>query len=213
MKKILAALLILGAGVVSAQTKHELTPLPYPVDALEPVMSAETLEYHHGKHVQAYVNKLNELIPGTEFANKSIEEITYEAQGAIFDNAAQIYNHMLFFDSFAPESSAKHAPTGALAAAIERDFGSFEFFKKEFEDAAAALFGSGWTWLAVGPEEKLTIYSLQNAGNPLRDGYKPLLGVDVWEHSYYIDYRNRRTDYLKDLWRIINWEAIEKRYE
>lgn len=201
------------AVALNAQTKHGLPPLPYANNALEPVMSEETVEYHHGKHVQAYVNKLNELIPGTSFADATLEEVTMKADGGIFNNGAQILNHIIFFDSFAPEAQAQHTPTGALAMAIDRDFGSFADFKVDFEKVAAGVFGSGWAWLVSDKEGKLSIIGLSNAGNPMRDGYVPLLGIDVWEHSYYIDYRNARAVYLSEIWRIVDWKKIEKRYD
>lgn len=211
MKKTLIALLCLFTAGVSAQ--HTLPPLPYAKDALEPVMSAETIEYHHGKHLQAYVDNLNKLVPGTQFATATVEEISRNAgEGGIFNNGAQIYNHKIFFESFSPEARAKHTPTGSLGAAITRDFGSFDKFKEEFEKSANGQFGSGWTWLVSDAGGKLRIVSYGNAGNPLKDNYKPLLGVDVWEHSYYIDYRNKRADYLSNLWRIVDWSVIESRY-
>lgn len=212
MKKIMTALLMFSACALGAQTRHQLPPLPYANNALEPVMSTETIEYHHGKHVQAYVDKLNELIPGTAYGDATLEQITRSADGAIFNNGAQILNHIIFFDSFASEANAKHIPDGALATAIDRDFGSFDNFKKEFASAATGQFGSGWAWLAKDAGGKLQIVAMPNAGNPLRDGLTPLLGVDVWEHSYYIDYRNRRADYVDNLWKIIDWNVIEKRY-
>lgn len=211
-KMMIAALFMLGAVAANAQMKHQLPVLPYAKDALAPVMSQETIEFHHGKHVQAYVDKLNELIPGTDFANATLEDITMRSDGAIFNNGAQILNHIIFFDTFAAEANAKKIPTGDLASAINRDFGSLQAFKDAFDKAAAGVFGSGWTWLAADKDGRLSIISLSNAGNPLRDGYKPLWGVDVWEHSYYIDYRNARADYLKNLWRIVDWNVIEKRY-
>lgn len=213
MKKILIALTLFGAGALSAQTKHLLPALPYAENALEPVMSRETIQYHHGKHVQAYVDNLNKLIPGTAYADASLEEIVRSADGGIFNNGAQILNHTLFFDTFAPEARAQKQPAGKLAEAIVRDFGSFDNFKKEFTRSASGIFGSGWAWLASDTSGKLHIIPLSNAGNPLRDGYTPLLGIDVWEHSYYIDYRNSRAGYLDNLWRIIDWETVEKRYE
>ncbi|MCD8185143.1 MAG: superoxide dismutase [Rikenellaceae bacterium] len=211
MKKtvLLWAALVLGV----AYGQYTLPPLPYPPDALEPVLSAETVETHHGKHVQAYVDNLNRLVLGTLFAAQSVEYISRFADGAIYNNGAQIYNHTLYFDVLASENEAKHTPTGALAAAIDRDFGSWSDFKKEFVRSANSLFGSGWTWLSVDPGGKLVIGSYRNAGNPLKKGHFPLLGVDVWEHAYYIDYRNRKADYLDALWRIVDWKVIESRYE
>ncbi|MDR2085455.1 MAG: superoxide dismutase [Bacteroidales bacterium] len=213
MKKLIILLLVINNIAIIAQTTHKLPSLPYSNDALEPVMSKETIEYHHGKHVKTYVDNLNKLIPGTKFEHSSLEEITKNADGAIFNNGAQILNHSIFFDSFAPENEAKHKPTGKLSKAIERDFGSFDNFKKEFATSATGVFGSGWTWLTMDEDGKLKIISLPNAGNPLRDGYKPLLGFDVWEHSYYIDYRNKRAEYIENLWKIVDWKVIEKRFE
>lgn len=210
MKKLILAICCMCAAQAYAQ--HTLPPLPYAKNALEPVMSQETIEYHHGKHVQAYVDNLNRLIVGTPFANATLEDISKKADGGIFNNGAQIYNHQIFFDSFAPESSAKHAPTGSLMAAIDRDFGSFDNFKTQFAQSANGQFGSGWTWLVADAGGKLRIVSYSNAGNPLKEGQKPLLGVDVWEHSYYIDYRNKRADYVENLWRIVDWNVIEGRY-
>lgn len=192
--------------------KHELPALPYATDALEPVMSRETLEYHHGKHVQAYVNNLNALIPGTPYENASLETITKTAEGPIFNNGAQILNHNIFFDQLAPESEAKHAPTGKLAASIDKEFGSFDEFKKQFKDAAVSQFGSGWAWLVKNKTGELKIVKTPNAGNPLRDELTPLLVCDVWEHAYYIDYRNRRPDFVDNFWRVVDWNVVEKRY-
>lgn len=213
MKRVLIALMICSANMLNAQQKHVLPPLPYATNALEPVMSTETIEYHHGKHVQAYVDKLNELIPGTVYANATLEQITKTAENGIFNNGAQILNHMLFFDAFAPEATAKHVPTGKLAEAIDRSFGSFDEFKKKFAEAANGQFGSGWAWLTSDSSGNLRVMAMPNAGNPLRDGYKPLLGCDVWEHSYYIDYRNKRADYIDNFWRIVDWNVVEARYE
>lgn len=211
MKKIFLAFALCSAWSASAQ--HTLPPLPYPENALAPVMSAETIRYHHGKHVQAYVDNLNELIPGTQFATASLEDITRRADGKIFNNGAQILNHIIFFDSFAPEASAKHEPTGRLAQAIVRDFGSLNAFREKFAEAAGSQFGSGWAWLAADGSGKLHVMAMPNAGNPLREGYTPLLGCDVWEHSYYIDYRNDRAEYVDNFWKIVDWRVIEGRYK
>ncbi len=189
---------------------HTQPQLPYAMDALAPYMSQETLEYHYGKHLKAYVDNVNKMIPNTVFENATLDEIVMKAEGPLFNNAAQVWNHNLFFLSFSPK--AKEAPEGALLEAINRDFGSLDAFKEQFEKAAVALFGSGWTWLAVGADGKLQIISESNAGNPLRKGLKTLMGVDVWEHSYYIDYRNRRADYLKAFWKILDWKTVEDRY-
>ncbi|MCD8185916.1 MAG: superoxide dismutase, partial [Rikenellaceae bacterium] len=172
--------------------KHEMPQLPYEQHALEPYMSAETLEYHYGKHLQAHINNLNNLIQGTKYEEVSLETIIKEADGPVFNNGAQVWNHTLFFLSLSP--SARKTPQGELAAAIDRDFGSFDQFKEEFTTAAAAIFGSGWAWLACDHEGKLTITKESNAGNPMQHGRKPLMTCDVWEHAYYIDYRNRRPD-------------------
>lgn len=177
---------------------HTLPQLPYAEDALAPRMSKETIEYHHGKHQRTYVDNLNKLIAGTPYENMSLEEIIVRADGPIFNNAAQDWNHTFFFFTLSP--TPKSMPSGPLAEAIDRDFGSFDAFKEQFTSAAAALFGSGWTWLVKDRDGKLSIRPMPNAGNPLRDGLTPLLTVDVWEHAYYIDYRNRRAEFLKNFW-------------
>lgn len=185
--------------------------LPYSHDALAPVISPETMEYHYGKHLQTYVNNLNKLIAGTEFDGKSVEEIVVSApDGAIFNNAGQVLNHTLYFMQFIP-TPARKEPDGQLKQAIERNFGSFEKFKEEFTAAATTLFGSGWAWLAADKDGKLLITKESNASNPLRNGLTPLLCIDVWEHAYYIDYRNARANHIAALWDIINWETIESR--
>lgn len=188
----------------------ELPKLPYKPDALAPLLSEETLEYHYGKHHQAYVNNLNGLIPGTEFENSDLETIISKAEGAIFNNAAQVWNHTFYFESFS--RNGMKLPEGILAGEIERSFGSFESFREEFTKSAATLFGSGWAWLVRNDDGALQIVQESNAGNPLRRGLKPLLTCDVWEHAYYIDYRNRRPDYIRSFWEIIDWEIIIKRY-
>lgn len=190
--------------------KFELIKLPYATDALAPVISKETIEFHHGKHHLNYVNKLNELIQGTKFENADLETIVRESDGAIFNNAGQVLNHNLYFTQFKPKANGK--PTGKLAEAIEKKWGSFENFKEEFSKAGAGLFGSGWVWLASDAQGVLEIRQYANAGNPVHDGLKALLGFDVWEHSYYLDYQNRRPDHLKALWDIIDWEEVAKRY-
>lgn len=193
---------------------HSLISLPYATDALEPVISKETIEYHHGKHLQTYVDNINKLIAGTEFESMPLEEIVVRSQGAIFNNAGQILNHNLYFMQFAPVSELMNERINELTIvkAIERDFGSFEAFKAEFEQKGVTLFGSGWVWLAAGKDGKLVITQEPNAGNPVTKGLKPLLTMDVWEHAYYIDYRNRRAAHLQALWQIINWEEIERRF-
>jgi Fe-Mn family superoxide dismutase len=191
--------------------KHALIPLPYAADALEPVISKETIGFHHGKHLQAYVNNLNAAIEGTPFENLPLEEIVRTAEGGTFNNAGQILNHNLYFTQFrAPREDNR--PTGALAAAIDAQFGSFDAFKAEFVKKGATLFGSGWVWLSADGEGKLVITQETNAGNPVQRGLKPLLTFDVWEHAYYLDYQNRRPDHLAALWQLIDWEEVGKRY-
>lgn len=185
--------------------------LPYGQDALAPVISAETVAFHYGKHLQAYVNNLNAALPGSGFEGKTLEEIVCQSEGGIFNNAGQILNHTLYFTQFKP-AGAPGAPTGALAEAIVRDFGSFEDFKAEFQKKGVSLFGSGWVWLASDPDGKLVITQEANAGNPLQRGLKPLLTFDVWEHAYYLDYQNRRPDHLAALWQIVDWDVISSRY-
>ena len=192
-----------------------LISLPYAPNALEPVISQETIEYHHGKHLQTYVDNLNKLVAGTEFESMPLEDIVAQSQGAIFNNAGQILNHNLYFLQFKPytiEQSAIINDQLPLAQAINRDFGSFEAFQAEFEQKGTTLFGSGWVWLASDKDGKLVITQEPNAGNPVSKGLKPLLTMDVWEHAYYIDYRNRRAAHLQSLWQIINWDEINRRY-
>lgn len=190
--------------------KFELVKLPYETNALEPVISKQTIELHHGKHLQAYVTNLNNLIPGTKFENADIETIIRESDGGIFNNAGQILNHDLYFTQFSPKGGGE--PTGKLAEAIKSTWGSFESFKTEFEAAGVSLFGSGWAWLAKDKDGKLVITKEANGSNPVKNGLTPILGFDVWEHSYYLDYQNRRADHLKALWKIIDWEVVGKRY-
>ena len=190
--------------------KFELIKLPYAADALEPVISKATIEFHHGKHLQAYVNNLNNLIPGTKFENAPLEQIVAESDGAIFNNAGQILNHNLYFTQFSPNGGGD--PKGKLADAIKATWGSFEDFKKEFNAAGAGLFGSGWVWLAKDKDGKLSITKEANGSNPVAKGLTPILGFDVWEHAYYLDYQNRRPDHLNALWQIVDWDAVGKRY-
>ena len=192
--------------------KFELMALPYAIDALEPVVSKQTLEFHHGKHLAGYVNNLNALLEGSPLAGLPLEEIVCKAEGGMLNNAGQILNHNLYFGQFTGEPT-KSAPTGQLADAIERDFGSFEAFKEAFQKAGATLFGSGWVWLSSDKDGKLLITQETNAANPVQKGLKPLLTFDVWEHAYYLDYQNRRPDHLAALWQIVDWSVIEKRYE
>ena len=189
----------------------ELMTLPYAPEALEPVISRKTLEFHHGKHLAGYVNNLNGLLMDSPLAGLSLEEIVCKSDGGILNNAGQILNHNLYFGQFcAPK--ADNSPVGGLAAAIVRDFGSFEAFKEEFQKKGATLFGSGWVWLSADKDGKLVITQETNAANPIQKGLKPLLTFDVWEHAYYLDYQNRRPDHLAALWQIIDWNVIENRY-
>ena len=190
--------------------KFELMALPYAVEALEPVISKETIAFHHGKHLAGYVNNLNGLLPGSGFEEAALEEIVCKATGGILNNAGQILNHELYFQQFTGKPT-KSTPTGQLAEAITRDFGSFEAFKEEFQKKGATLFGSGWVWLSADKDGKLVITQEANAANPIQKGLKPLLTFDVWEHAYYLDYQNRRPDHLAALWQIIDWEVVESR--
>lgn len=182
----------------------ELPALPFEMNALEPHISKETLEYHYGKHHQAYVTNLNNLVPGTEFEGLSLEEIMQKAAGGVFNNAAQIWNHTFYWNSLSPNGGGE--PEGTLKEAIERDFGSVESFKEQFSKSAATNFGSGWTWLVQNSDGKLAIVNTDDAGCPLTDGHKPLLTCDVWEHAYYIDYRNARPKYVEAFWNLVNWD-------
>ena len=192
--------------------KFELIALPYAIDVLEPVISKKTLEFHHGKHLAGYVNNLNGLLEGSPLEGLPLEEIVLKAQGGMLNNAGQILNHNMYFEQFC-SPKADNAPTGKLAEAIVRDFGSFEAFKEAFQKGGATLFGSGWVWLSADKDGKLVITQETNAANPIQKGLKPLLTFDVWEHAYYLDYQNRRPDHLNALWQIIDWSVIEKRYK
>ena len=187
-----------------------LITLPYAPTALEPVISAQTLSFHHGKHLQAYVNNLNAALPGSEFEGLSLEEIVCRASGAVFNNAGQILNHNLYFTQF--HAPAAGGPEGALAARIAQQWGSLEAFQAEFVAKGAGLFGSGWVWLQADAAGELSIAQYAGADNPVAHGFKPLLTFDVWEHAYYLDYQNRRPDHLKALWPLVDWRVIEERY-
>ena len=193
-------------------SKFELMVLSYAPEALEPVISKDTIAFHHGKHLAAYVNNLNGLLPGSGFEEATLEEIVCKATGGILNNAGQILNHELYFGQFSVPK-ADNKPTGKLAEAIEKQFGGFETFKEEFQKKGATLFGSGWVWLSADKDGKLVITQEANAANPIQKGLKPLLTFDVWEHAYYLDYQNRRPDHLAALWQIIDWQVIDKRYE
>ena len=182
----------------------ELPALPYAKDALAPHISVETIEYHYGKHHQTYVTNLNNLIPGTEFEGLSLEEIVKKSSGGIFNNAAQVWNHTFYWNSLSPNGGGE--PTGALAEAIDKTFGSFEKFKEELTKTAVTTFGSGWAWLVKNPDGSLALVSTSNAGTPLTSGQTPILTVDVWEHAYYIDFRNLRPKYLEAFWALVNWD-------
>jgi Fe-Mn family superoxide dismutase len=192
--------------------KFSLMALPYAPEALEPVISRDTIAFHHGKHLAAYVNNLNAMLPGSGFEDVSLTEIVCKAEGGILNNAGQILNHELYFGQFAAQKE-NNAPTGRIAEAIVRDFGSFEAFKDEFQKKGATLFGSGWVWLSADADGKLVITQEVNAANPVQRGLKPLLTFDVWEHAYYLDYQNRRPDHLAALWQIVNWDVVEKRMD
>ncbi|MFD2366114.1 superoxide dismutase [Pseudoduganella sp. GCM10020061] len=187
--------------------EHTLPPLPYPMDALAPAISKETLEYHYGKHHQAYVTNLNNLIKGTEFENMSLEEIILKSSGGIFNNAAQVWNHTFYWNCMAPNAGG--APSGALADAINAKWGSFDNFKAEFSKACVGNFGSGWTWLVKKGDGSVDIVNTSNAGTPMTSGDKALLTCDVWEHAYYIDYRNLRAKYVETFWTVVNWKQAE----
>ncbi len=187
----------------------ELPPLPYAKDALEPHISAETLDFHYGKHHQTYVDKLNGLIPGTDFEGKSLKAIIRGANGGIFNNAAQVWNHTFYWNCLSPNGGGK--PTGAIAAAIDNAFGSFEKFQQEFTNSAINNFGSGWTWLVKKEDGSVGIVNTSNAATPLSDKTTtPLLTVDVWEHAYYIDYRNARPKYMEAFWALVNWDFVNE---
>jgi Fe-Mn family superoxide dismutase len=186
-----------------------LPALPYDLSALEPHISKETLEFHYGKHHQTYVTNLNNLTAGTDLADKSLEQLIMTSTGGIFNNAAQVWNHTFYWHSMKPNGGGK--PTGELAEAIEKEFGSFEAFKELFTKTAIGTFGSGWAWLVKNKEGKLEVVSTSNAGNPLTQGHKPLITCDVWEHAYYIDYRNARPKYVEAFWSLVNWDFAQKK--
>ena len=190
---------------------HQLPPLPYQLNALEPHISKETLEYHHGKHHRTYVEKLNELVAGTEFEHLSLVAVVKKAKGAIFNNAAQAWNHAFYWNSLAPDGGG--APEGELAKAMDQKFGSFARFKEKFSATAIGVFGSGWAWLVTELDGSVAIRTTPNAQTPLTAGARPLLTCDVWEHAYYIDYRNSRQDYLDAFWALVNWKFAMRNYK
>ena len=194
--------------------KFELMALPSAPDALEPVISKETIGFHHGKHLAAYVDNLNKLLSGSEYEGMALEEIVRKAPaGAVFNNAGQILNHEMYFAQFKPAGETAQEPEGALAAQIEKQWGSLDAFKAEFEAKGVGLFGSGWVWLSADADGNLVITQEQGASNPVQKGLKPLLTFDVWEHAYYLDYQNRRAAHLSALWQIIDWSIIDARYD
>jgi Fe-Mn family superoxide dismutase len=189
--------------------EHILPALPYAKDALQPTMSAETLEYHYGKHHQAYVTNLNNLIKGTEYENMPLEEIIKKSQGGVFNNSAQVWNHTFFWNCMTPNGGA---PTGPVLDAINAKWGSFDKFKEEFQKSAVGNFGSGWTWLVKKPDGSVDIVNTSNAGTPLTTENKALLTVDVWEHAYYIDYRNARPKFVESWWNVVNWDFVNQNF-
>ena len=203
---------ILLMSLIIMTMNFEMPKLPYAENALEPVISQSTIAYHYGKHLQNYVNTLNTLVEGTDFAGKDLEYVVKNCpEGPIYNNAGQVLNHTLYFLQFNPKPK-NNKPQGKLAEAIDRDFGSFEKFQDDFNKASTSLFGSGWAWLAADKNGKLQIVKENNGGNPIRQDMKPLLGFDVWEHSYYLDYQNRRADHIKALWSIVDWDVVGSRY-
>lgn len=190
--------------------EHKLPELPYAKNALAPTISEETLEFHYGKHHQAYVTNLNKLIPGTEFENASLEDIIKKSSGGIFNNAAQVWNHTFYWHCLAPNAGGE--PTGKVAEAINKSFGSFAEFKEKFSASAVGNFGSGWTWLVKKADGGVEIVNTSNAGCPLKDGQHPILTIDVWEHAYYVDYRNARPKYVESFWNLVNWKFVEENY-
>ena len=190
--------------------KHLLPELPYALDALAPVMSADTLNYHYGKHLQTYLDNVNRMIEGSPFADMKLKDMITKAQGALYNNAAQAFNHIIFFKQLTPTPTTI---SPLLTQALVARFGSVDAFKSEFSNAAAALFGSGWVWLALDANNVLQIVPEPNAGNPITRNMRPLMCIDVWEHAYYLDYQNRRGDYIKNFWNLVNWDYIEKRMQ
>lgn len=190
--------------------KHLLPKLPYAQDALAPAMSADTLNYHYGKHLQTYLDNVNRMIEGTPFADIKLKDMITKAQGALYNNAAQAFNHIIFFKQLTPTPTTI---SPLLTQALVARFGSVDAFKSEFSNAAAALFGSGWVWLALDANNVLQIVPEPNAGNPITRNMRPLMCIDVWEHAYYLDYQNRRGDYIKNFWNLVNWDYIEKRMQ
>lgn len=198
------------SAFLEAESRINMPSLPYAMNALSPVISEETMNYHYGKHLKGYIDNVNRLIPGTPFEDSDLVTIVKYSAGSLYNNAAQALNHIIYFNTFSPR--AKQFPSGVLLNAIEKKWGSFENFKKEFSTAGSTLFGSGWVWLAKDKKGELFILQEANGGNPLSKGLLPLLGFDVWEHAYYLDYQNRRPEYIEQLWTIVDWGKVEDRY-
>ncbi|HEX2974697.1 MAG TPA: superoxide dismutase [Bacteroidales bacterium] len=198
------------SGINTISAFYQIQPLPYGFDALEPYISRKTLEFHYGKHQQGYVNTLNSLVIGTKYENSDIETIIRVAEGPLFNNASQVWNHNFYFEGMT--NAGSKSLKGSFARVISGNFGSVQYLKDNFIKAGTTLFGSGWIWLLWNPKGSVEIVQESNAGNPLRKGLTPLLTCDVWEHGYYLDYQNRRSDYLEAFWKLIDWEIIEKRY-
>jgi Fe-Mn family superoxide dismutase len=212
MKQIFLLLLfscLLGGYALAQSGRFALAPLPYPSHALEPSISRQTMELHHGKHLAAYINNVNHAISGTSLEKLPLEDIYRTTTGSLQENAGQVLNHRLYFEQFSPQGGGE--PSGALAEAICKQWNTFADFKLEFERRAINLFGSGWTWLAMQEDSTLVIVQEPNGHNPIRHGYIPLLGFDVWEHAYYLDYQNRRAEHIAALWNIVDWREIERR--
>ncbi len=216
MKIIIFTMLLFASANISAQNmladeEFKLIELPYATNALEPIIGRQTIELHYDKHLRGYVDKLNSLIADTPLKGESLDEIVKVSSGATYDNAGQVLNHNLYFTQFSPNGGGE--PQGALRKAIDREWGTFDRFKQAMQEAGTTLFGSGWVWLAAKKSGELEIVKCANGGNPAKDGLTPLLGFDVWEHAYYLDYNNRRADHLKALWQIVDWPTIENRYK
>ena len=209
MKSIFISILLV-IGLNTFAQKFQLIELPYATNALEPVISQKTVEIHHGKHLKGYVDNLNKLVPGTKYEDMTLVEIVKNSDGTIFNNAGQTLNHNLYFEQFSP--NAKKIPEGKIAEAINKKWGSFDNFKSEFKKAGTGVFGSGWVWLAADKNGNLVITQEANAGNPVTSGLTPLMGIDVWEHAYYLDYQNKRADHLDAVWDIIDWKKVGQRY-
>lgn len=219
LKKAVLIIALMAVGLpAGAQTqaatenndKFKLIELPYPTNALEPVISQKTVELHYGKHLRGYVANVNKLTKNTPFADADLETIVRQSNGSLYDNAGQMLNHNLYFTQFAPNAGGQ--PTGDLAEAINKSWGDFDKFREAFIQAGTGLFGSGWVWLAQNADGRLVLATYANGGNPVSDGLTPILGIDVWEHAYYLDYQNRRADHLKAVWQIIDWKVVGARY-